>query len=159
MFLAYSQICSRLIVLTSIVAGILFSASSALAQSAFGGVGGDSPSSDTSRTPFKIKLRGFINTEPEEGSRVLKLGIADYRETYQFELVKVESVNDPQISEYAILQQVGKFDVDFNLVGPKDLLSKIGQAEPGTPFIIVGFLQQRNRKLQLQSVDIVGIGD
>ena len=119
--------------------------------------GMDGASSDASRTPFKIKLIGFLNTQPEEGSKVLKLGINTFGETYQFELIKAEAVDDKQIGEAAILQQVGKFAVDFDLVGPRNLLSKVGQAEPGTPLTLVGFFTQRNRKLQLESVEIVGL--
>jgi hypothetical protein len=119
--------------------------------------GMDGATSDASRTPFKIKLSGFLNTNPEEGSKVLKLGINDFRETYQFELIKAEAVDDKNIGEMAILQQVGKYAVDFDLVGSRELLSKIGQAEPGTPLTITGFFTQRNRKLQLESVDVVGL--
>ena len=117
----------------------------------------DGGSSDASRTPFRIKLSGFLNTQPEEGSKVVKLGISTFGETYQFELIKAESVDDKQIGEAAILQQVGKYAVDFDLVGPRNLLSKVGQAEPGTPLAIVGFFTQRNRKLQLESVEVVGL--
>jgi hypothetical protein len=126
-----------------------------LAQVPPGGM--DGATSDQSRTPFKIKLTGFLNTQPEEGAKVLKLGINDFRETYQFELVKAEAVDDKQIGEGAILQQVGKYAVDFDLIGSRALLSKVGQAEPGTPLTIIGFFTQRNRKLQLESVDIVGL--
>ena len=62
-------------------------ASFAWAQSAVGG-SGETPQSDTSRTPFRIKLSGFINTQPEEGSRVLTSGIDTFGENYQFELSK-----------------------------------------------------------------------
>lgn len=123
------------------------------------GVGGDSSSSESSRMPFRVKLKGFVNAKPEEGSREVKLGISTFQETYQFELVKAEAMDDPQISQSTILQQVGKYPVDFNLIGPRELLSKIGQAEPGTPLLIIGFFQQRNRTLQLQSVDIIGMRD
>ena len=119
--------------------------------------GMDGATSDQSRTPFKIKLTGFLNTQPEESSKVLKLGINSFGETYQFELIKAEAVDDKQIGEMAILQQVGKYAVDFDLVGPRNLLSKVGQAEPGTPLTIVGFFTQRNRKLQVESVDVVGL--
>ena len=119
--------------------------------------GMDGATSDASRTPFKIKLTGFLNTQPEEGSKVLKLSINSFGETYQFELIKAEAVDDKNIGEMAILQQVGKYAVDFDLVGPRNLLSKVGQAEPGTPLTIIGFFTQRNRKLQLESVDVVGL--
>jgi hypothetical protein len=88
---------------------------------------------------------------------VLKLGINTFGETYEFDLDKAEAVDDPQVSEFAILQQAGKYAVDFDLIGPRDLLSKVGQAAPGTPLQIVGFYTQRTRKLQLESVDVVGL--
>jgi len=131
--------------------------SSVLAQAPLGGGGGENPTSDTSRTPFKIELSGFINTKPDDGNVEVKLGINAYRETYQFALIDAKAVDNPQIGRAAILQQVGKYSVDFDLVGAKDLLSKIGQAEPGTPLAIIGFFQQRNRKLQLESVSIIGM--
>jgi hypothetical protein len=135
---------------------LVFGASPGLrAQVPPGGM--DGASSDASRTPFRIKLTGFLNTQPEEGSKVLKLGINTFGETYQFELTKAEAVDDKNIGEMAILQQVGKYAVDFDLVGPRNLLSKVGQAEPGTPLTIIGFFTQRNRKLQLESVDVVGL--
>jgi hypothetical protein len=119
--------------------------------------GMESSTSDTSRSPFRIKLSGFLNTNPEEGSKVLKLGINAFGETYQFELIKAESLDDKQVGEMAILQQVGKYAVDFDLTGSRELLSKIGQADPGTPLTIVGFFTQRSRKLQLESVEVVGL--
>jgi hypothetical protein len=132
----------------------------AWAQPVTGGAGsGESNSSDMSLSPFKIALRGIINPDEEEGivGRLIKLGIADYQATYPFDLSKAEAVDDPQTSEYAILQQVGKFDSDFSLIGPKELLSKIGQAEPGTPLKIVGYFQPRYRRMQLESVEIIGM--
>jgi hypothetical protein len=119
--------------------------------------GMDGATSDQSRTPFRIKLSGFLNTKPEEGSKVLTLGISTFGETYQFELVKAEAVDDKQIGEMAILQQVGKYPVDFDLVGTRDLLSKVGQAEPGSPLAITGFFTQRNRKLQIEKVEVIGL--
>ncbi len=123
----------------------------------FGTGGGENPTSDNSRTPFKIKMNGFLNTKPDEDSVEVKLGISTYGETYQFALIDVEAVDNPQIGRTAILQQVGKYQVDFDLVGSKELLSKIGQAEPGTPLSIIGFFQQRNRRLQLESVSVIGM--
>ena len=134
---------------------VFCSSATVFAQVPPGGM--DGATSDQSRTPFRIKLSGFLNTQPEEGSKVLKLGINTFGETYQFELIKAESLDDKQIGEMAILQQVGKFAVDFDLIGPRALLSKVGQAEPGTPLTIVGFFTQRSRKLQLESVDVIGL--
>ena len=148
---------SRLVTCCSFVLLFFCSSPTVVAQVPPGGM--DGATSDASRTPFKIKLSGFLNTQPEEGSKVLKLGINSFGETYQFELIKAEAVDDKQIGETAILQQVGKYAVDFDLVGPRNLLSKVGQAEPGTPLTIVGFFTQRNRKLQLESVEIVGLNE
>ncbi|NOT54151.1 MAG: hypothetical protein HOP18_06055 [Deltaproteobacteria bacterium] len=145
---------SRFVILSAFSLLVLSCPSLVWAQ-AVGGM--DSSTSDNSRTPFRIKLSGFLNTEPQEGSKVLKLGITDFQETYQFELIAAESIDDKQVGEGAILQQVGKFAVDFDLTGSRDLLSKVGQADPGTPLTIVGFFTQRNRKLQLESVDVVGL--
>ena len=153
---SYSLWLSRLVTCWTFSFLLLLCPSLVWAQGA--GIGGmDSSTSDNSRTPFRIKLSGFLNTEPQEGSKVLKLGIADFQETYQFELIKVESLDDKQVGETAILQQVGKHAVDFDLIGARELLSKVGQSEPGTPLTIVGFFTQRNRKLQLESVEVVGL--
>ncbi len=121
------------------------------------GVGGDSPQSDNARMPFRIKMIGVINPESTEGGRLVKLGIIDFNETYQFEIVKVEALDNPHVTDRAILQQVGKYAVDFDLIGSRELLSKVGQANPGTPLTMVGFFTQRKRKLQLQSVEVVGL--
>lgn len=146
---------SRFVTCCAFISLFLYFAPVVFAQVPPGGM--DGATSDASRTPFKIKLSGFLNTQPEEGSKVLKLGINTFGETYQFELIKAEAVDDKNIGEMAILQQVGKYAVDFDLVGPRNLLSKVGQAEPGTPLTIVGFFTQRNRKLQLESVEVVGL--
>lgn len=123
------------------------------------GVGsGERPDSEFRREPFKLKLSGFLNTKPDEHSlAVVTLGIHTYRENYQFEVVHAEAVDDPRISPRALLQQVGKYQVDFNLIGPHKLFSKIAQSPPGTPLAIVGYFQQRNRNLQLLSVEVIGM--
>jgi hypothetical protein len=142
-----------------LVMPVLLLVSMASAQPTTGAGSGENPQSDQGRAPFKIKLSGVINPEqPEEGSRIVSLGIDIYHETYKFEVAKAQAFDNPQVSEYAILQQAGAYPIDFNLIGPKDLLSKIGQAEPGTPLAIVGFFSQRYRRLQLESVEIIGMG-
>jgi len=83
----------------------LFCVSTVWAQGGRAPGGMDSPTSDTSRSPFRIKLSGFLNTNPEEGSKVLKLGINAFGETYQFELIKAESLDDKQVGEMAILHK------------------------------------------------------
>lgn len=118
----------------------------------------ESPESEFRQDPLKIKLSGFINTRPEdESTPVVTLGISTYRETYQFEVVNVEAPDYPRLSSSVILQQVGRHSIDFDLFGPRELLSKIGQAEPGTPFAITGLYSPRNRSLRLESVDVIGM--
>ena len=56
-----------------------------------------------------------------------------------------------------ILQKVGKWTCDFRLIGVAALLSKVAQSQPGTPLKIVGMYQQRDQRLQLVSVNIVGL--
>lgn len=122
------------------------------------GAGGDNPASDTSRTPFLVRFTGVINPRPAADSlAVVSLGIAKYSETYQFEVVDVEAVNLPEyiVSRRHILQQVGRYTIDYNIIGPTALLSKISQAPPGTPLQIEGMFQQRRRRLIVQKVDVV----
>lgn len=124
------------------------------------GMGGDNPASDNARTPFQVRFKGFINSRPDPKSLALvSLGIAQYSETYQFEVIEVKAVNHPEhiVNSRQILQQAGKYNVDYNVIGPSHLLSKIAQAQPGTPLQIVGMFQQRRRKLTLLSVDQVTI--
>ena len=139
---------------------VLSSTSSALAQQGSGpGVGaGSNPESEDRKEPYKIKMSGFLNTKPEDGSiGQVTLGINTFRETYQFDVGSLEAPDYPQLSANTIFRQARKRAVDFNLIGPKDLLSKIGQAEPGTPLAIVGFFYPYNGNLQLESVHIIGM--
>jgi predicted ATPase len=46
-----------------------------------------------------------------------------------------------------ILQKVGRRGIDFNLVGPRALLSKIAQAPAGSPLKITGMYQQMRQRL------------
>jgi hypothetical protein len=129
------------------------------------GVGaGENEWSENAKTPFRVKLSGIINTQPEEATLQTgeaNLGLATLRvgafnETYQFEIVKAEAMDNPQVSARMILQQLHRYSVDFDLTGPKDLLSKVGQAEPGTPLTLIGWFRQYNRTLILQEVETIG---
>jgi len=107
------------------------------------GVGSSRPGHEGSRQPLKVKLSGFINTKPEEGSLgVIKLGIGTFRETYLFDLTNVEAVDRERVTPRAIFEAAEEREVAFDLTGPKDILSKISQAQPGTPLAITGFIQQ-----------------
>jgi hypothetical protein len=120
------------------------------------GVGFSHPEAESSRTPLKIKLSGFLNTQPEDEKSVIKFSIGIYRETYQFEMTSVEAVGRERTTARAIIDPTEHREVAFDLTGPKDLLSKIAQSQPGTPLAITGFLQQRERKIQVTEVDVIG---
>lgn len=133
------------------------SASFACAQT-FGAGAGENPDSENRREPFKIKMNGFLNSLPDAQSLgLVTLGIRSFNETYKFDISSLEAPDYPQLSSKSILRQVGKHDVDFNVIGPRDLLSKIGQAEPGTPFAIVGYFTPRDRSLRLESLSVIGL--
>jgi hypothetical protein len=120
-------------------------------------LGSENVESENSLTPFKVKLRGILNaTAGGKSLGMVTLGITTYRGKYDFAVVTAEAVDNPRISGSAILQQYKNQKKDLNLAGPKELLSKIGQAEPGTPLAIVGFLRQRDKTLQLTDVEILG---
>ncbi|MGE0682037.1 MAG: hypothetical protein AB7P69_14200 [Candidatus Binatia bacterium] len=127
------------------------------AQGAGAGVGSSRPDHEGSRQPLKVKLSGFINTKPEEGSLgVIKLGIGAFRETYQFDLTNVEAVDRERVTPRAIFEATEERDVAFDLIGPRAILSKIAQAQPGTPLAITGFIQQRERRMQVTDVQVIG---
>src|SRR5262245_26646768 len=105
------------------------------------GVGFSHPESESSRTPFKVKLSGFINTQPEDENSVIKFSIGIYRETYQFEITNIEAMDRERITSRAIIDPTEHREIAFDVTGPKDLLSKIAQSQPGTPLAITGFLQ------------------
>src|SRR5258708_39101995 len=73
---------------------------------------GENPWADMSRTPFELQMSGVINPETEgaEGDSiaVVTLGIGQYHETYKFEIVKLESPPNPQLSSAMVLQKKGK---------------------------------------------------
>src|SRR5262245_6553080 len=116
-------------------------------------VGGENVESETSMMPFKIKLRGILNASArKESLGFVTLGINTYLEKYEFDVVTAEAVDNPRISSSTILRQYKDHKAEINLAGPKELLSKIGQAEAGTPLTLVGFLRQRDKTLQLTNV-------
>jgi hypothetical protein len=120
------------------------------------GVGRPSASAGTSRFPIEVKLSGFLHQKPYEQETLaqLTLGITAYHETYPFEVVSLEAVHQPRLTPQKILLMIQKWQVNFDLVGPKEVLSQVAQSLPGTPLTITGFLTPRNRKFQLISVDL-----
>jgi hypothetical protein len=131
--------------------------SAATAQGIPFAVGGDNVEAESSMIPFKVKFRGILNG-PAKGKVLAKvaLNISTYKATYDFDVLTAEALDNPQISGRAILQQYKDGRKELNLAGPKELLSKIGQAEPGTPLALAGFLRQRQRTLQLTGVETLG---
>lgn len=122
------------------------------------GVGGDNVEAESSLIPFKIMLRGAINAPARDNSLgYLRLSIAEYHETYDFDVMTAQAVDDARITAWSILQQYKNGKNNLILSGPKELLSKIGQAEPRTPLVLTGFLQQRKKTLRLTKVEIIGI--
>src|SRR5262249_52696131 len=108
---------------------------------------------ETSKTAFRVKLSGFINTHPDEQTLqagehspgVATLRVGAYNQTYQFEVIYAQALDNPQVSAGMILQQLHKYAVDFEVTGPRGLLQKLGLAEPGTPLTLTGFFRQYNR--------------
>lgn len=149
-----------------LVSAVMLFALSSLPSAVQGQYGGSPPAAtgigvgsvgDGSRFPFRVKLSGTLNpTTPKEGSiKVTTLAISGYRETYQFEIMSAEAVDDKQIPRAAIVPQIVSSSFDFRLVGQKELLSKIGQSLPNTPVTIIGYFQQRRRDLTLESVETI----
>jgi hypothetical protein len=145
--------------LTFFTWGIALAPTVAWSQISFG-VGGDNVEAESSLMPFKIMLRGALNAPARDDSLgYLRLSIAEYHSTYDFDVTTAQAVDDARITAWAILQQYKNGKTNLLLDGPKELLSKIGQAEPRTPLMITGFLQQRRRTLRLTKVEIIGIDD
>ncbi len=139
------------------IGACLLQASPVLAQG-IGAGSGTNREHDTRRQPYPIQLSGFLDaSQPDEQSlAVVTIGFSIYRETRQFEIVTLEAPDYPQFSPQTVLQQTKRHKVNFRLVGPKELLSKIAQSPPDTPLKIVGMFTPRKRDLQLISVEELG---
>jgi hypothetical protein len=123
------------------------------AQISFG-VGGENVESESSTIPFKVELKGVLNGEPkEEPLGRVKLEITEYHENYNFDVTGAKAPDNARITAYAILQKYHRGKQSINLTGPEYWLSKIGQASPGTPLTITGYLRQRSGTLQLIRVE------
>ena len=117
--------------------------------------GGSITGSATSRTPLKVKLTGFLHTKANDQYTLgpVTLGIASYKKSYAFELATLEAVDQPRISLRKILRTIRRYENNFDVVGPTQLLSRIANAEPGTYITLTGFLTLRNRRLQIVAVE------
>ena len=157
---------STLLLVTVVTIGSLFPAAAypfgASMGSGFGGVGtGKSGTGDeNSRWPVQVKLEGFLHFLPAASQRpeldMVTLRISRYGETLPFALVAIEAVDMPRVTPRRLLKIVQKWQVNFDIVGPKDLLSEVAQAMPGTPLTIIGYLVPRKRTFQLTSVEGFG---
>ena len=115
-------------ILTFLTWGVVLAPTLVWSQLSFG-VGGDNVEAESSLTPFKIMLRGAINAPARDDSLgYLRLSIADYHATYDFDVLTAQAVDDARITAWAILQQYKNGKTNLILDGPKELLSKIGQA-------------------------------
>lgn len=127
-----------------------------------GGVGTGKPGAgdESSRFPIKVRLEGFLRYMPAVSQRpeldIVTLGITRYGEQYPFVLVAIEAVDLPRLTSRRLLKIVKKWQLNFDIVGPEDLLSEVAQALPGTPLTIEGFLTPRKRTFQIWSVEGFG---
>jgi hypothetical protein len=129
---------------------------SAQAQPVFG-VGDENPWSESSMSPFEVRISGVIkSSSTKEPLAEVKLGIAQFHEEYRFDITSMNAPAFPQVSARQMLPRKGSRQYDFNLIGPRDLLSKIAQAQPDTPLRIVGMYVRRDQRLQLVSVEVMG---
>jgi hypothetical protein len=150
----------RLVVPFVFVAGlIMFTPVVAFSQISFG-VGGENVESESSTIPFRIQLKGVLNGTPKEDTlgRVL-LEISTYHENYDFDVTEAKAPDNARITSYSILQKYQHGKHNITLSGSEYWLSKIGQAAPGTPLTIIGFLRQRSGTLQLIRVETPVAGD
>ncbi|MBM4255839.1 MAG: hypothetical protein FJ147_08070 [Deltaproteobacteria bacterium] len=125
----------------------------ATAQISFG-VGGSNVESEESTIPFRIQLKGIINGDHEKSILgVVTLEISAYQGNYDLDVTEAKALDDARITSYSILQKYTNGKRNITLSGPEHMLSKIGQATPGTPLTITGYLRQRSGTLQLIRVE------
>ena len=121
-------------------------------QCSTGGAGGSGGSA--SRTPFKVRMAGFLHTKTSSKSTLgpVTFGIAALRQSYDFELDVLEAVDRPRISTRKILRALRRYENNIDVVGPSPLLSQIARAEQGTYLTLTGFLTLRTRRFQIVTV-------
>jgi hypothetical protein len=119
---------------------------------------GESADSENSRVPFKLILEGVLNPtlESEHNLATLQMTVRGFREYYQFAVRRAEVPEFPQTSPKEVLASLEKYKVQLKALGDKELLSRIGQALPGTPMRVVGFFTRRYRELQVVDVEVFG---
>jgi hypothetical protein len=114
---------------------------------------------ENSRAPFRLILRGVLNpTSPNpERMALVPLTVGTYREVYQFEVRTAAIPDYPQESPRQVLRNLTKYVVQMHLAGTKELLSKVGQAYPGTPITVEGLFTPRSRQFVILSVDVFSL--
>ena len=121
------------------------------------GIGKSTGEAESSRFPIRVKLEGFLHYKPQHSSQetldVVSLRIAKYGATYPLHLITIAAVDMPRVTQRQLLRLVKKWQVNFDIVGTKDLLSEVAQSLPGTPLTIAGYLTPRYRRFQLSRVD------
>ncbi len=162
---AIPPLTSTLLLVTVVTIGTLFP-SAAYPFGATGLSGGGAASgapgagNENSRWPVQVKLEGFLHFLPAASQRpeldTVTLKIAKYGETIPFALVGIEAADMPRMTPRRLLKIVQKWKVNFDIIGPSDLLSEVAQAMPGTPLTIIGYLVPRKRTFQLTSVEGFG---
>ncbi len=162
----YAAVLKSPLLLVSVVTFCLLGPASVYPQGfggpGLGGLGTGRPGAgdENSRFPIKVRLEGFLRYMPAVSQRpeldVVTLGITRYGEQYPFVLVAIEAVDLPRLTPRRLLKIVKKWRLNFDIVGPEDLLSEVAQSLPGTPLTIVGFLTPRKRTFQLWSVEGFG---
>ena len=122
------------------------------------GVGGDRPSAKTRRFPFKVVVVGFLNTDPApDALAVIQLGLTGYRGEFQLEVTSITAPDSPRLTPRQIfLHRTGKREADLDVTGPRDVLAKIAQSQPGTPLELTGWYAQRDGEFRLDTVHIIG---
>src|SRR5262245_3421242 len=153
---------SRVLISVVVVGAYLSSPSSAHAQYGFGqfGFGMDGGAdSETSRAPFRLVLHGVLNptTPNPERMALVPLTVGTYREVYQFEVRTADIPDYTQASPRQVLRNLTKYVVQMHLAGTKELLSKVGQAYPGTPITVEGLFTPRSRQFVILSVDVFSL--
>ena len=117
--------------------------------------GGGSNGRATSRTPFKVRLTGFLHARTKQRAilGLVTFDISSLNKSYLFALAALEAVDQPRISPRKILRTIRRYENNFDVVGPSRLLSRIANADPGTCITLTGFLTLRTRRLQIIAVE------
>jgi hypothetical protein len=144
----------RYVLRCAVVVGVMMCVPAVARPQISFGVGGDNVESESSTIPFRIQLKGILNGPHEDNILgVVTLTISAHQGNYDLDVTEAKALDDARITAYSILQKYNNRKQHITLSGPQHMLSKIGQAAPGTPLTITGFLRQRSGTLQLIRVE------